>query len=68
MGGGNQRASILHFWAILYARITGKPACLKPIRILIADVCRKIGRGVYLHSVSAKNEGVGVAIAVFQRQ
>ena len=30
------------FWAILYAQVTGIPAYLEPIRILIEILCRNL--------------------------
>ena len=52
MGGENQRASLVHFWAILYARFIGNPSYLQPIRSLIVVHCRKRERAT-LQSTSS---------------
>ena len=52
MGGENQRASLVHFWAILYARFIGNPSYLQSIRSLIAVHCRKRERAT-LQSTSS---------------
>ena len=52
MGGENQRASLIYFWVILYARFIGNPSYLQPIRILIVVHCRKRERAT-LQSTSS---------------
>jgi hypothetical protein len=45
MGGENQRASLIHFRAILYAPFIGNPVYLPPIRSLIEIICRNYRGG-----------------------
>ena len=42
MEGGSQRASLVHFWAILYARLTGNQSYLEPSRTLIVILVRNL--------------------------
>ena len=52
MGGENQRASLFHFWVILYARFIGNQSYLPSIRSLIAVHCRKRERATLQNTSS----------------